>query len=83
MGIEPIAGTGADVTFQGAGIPSLGVAAGLAANGLPAGVCLEGPPGSDHRLLALGKALQDEIGTLLRPRRPVQWEQAAKPGVPR
>ena len=50
-----------------AGIPSLCVAAGLAPNGMPAGICLEGPAGSDRRLLAIGKALQDEIGFLPRP----------------
>ena len=50
-----------------AGIPSLCVAAGLAPNGLPVGVCLEGPVGTDRRLLAIGKALQDEIGFLPRP----------------
>ncbi len=49
------------------GIPSLSVAVGLAANGLPIGVCLEGPAGSDRRLLAIGKALQDEVGFLPRP----------------
>ena len=50
-----------------AGIPSLSVAVGLAANGLPVGVCLEGPAGTDRRLLAIGKALQDEVGLLPRP----------------
>ena len=50
-----------------AGIPSLSVAVGLAANGLPVGVCLEGPAGTDQRLLAIGKALQDEVGFLPRP----------------
>ncbi|MDE0512351.1 MAG: indoleacetamide hydrolase [Gammaproteobacteria bacterium] len=50
-----------------AGLPSLCVAAGLAPNGLPVGVCLEGPVGTDRRLLAIGKALQDEIGFLPRP----------------
>ena len=49
------------------GIPSLSVAVGLAANGLPVGVCLEAPAGTDQRLLAIGKALQDEIGFLPRP----------------
>ena len=49
------------------GIPSLSVAVGLAANGLPVGVCLEGPAGTDQRLLAIGKALQDEVGFLPRP----------------
>ena len=46
------------------GIPSLSVAVGLAANGMPVGVCLEGPAGSDRRLLAIGKALQDQVGFL-------------------
>ena len=50
-----------------AGIPSLSVAVGLAANGLPVGVCLEAPAGTDQRLLAIGKALQDEVGFLPRP----------------
>ena len=45
-----------------AGIPSLCLSVGLAANGLPVGVCLDGPAGSDRRLLALGKAIQDELG---------------------
>ena len=49
------------------GIPSLSVAVGLAANGMPVGVCLEGPVGTDRRLLAIGKALQDEIGFLPKP----------------
>ena len=49
------------------GMPSLSVAAGLAANGLPVGVCLEGPPGSDRRLLAIGKALQEQVGFLPKP----------------
>ena len=49
------------------GIPSLSVAVGLAANGLPVGVCLEGPAGSDRKILAIGKALQDEVGFLPRP----------------
>ena len=49
------------------GIPSLSVAVGLAANGLPVGVCMEGPAGTDQRLLAIGKALQDEVGFLPRP----------------
>ena len=50
-----------------AGIPSLCIAAGLAPDGLPAAICLDGPAGSDRRLLAIGKALQDEIGFLPRP----------------
>ena len=49
------------------GMPSLSVAVGLADNGLPVGVCLEGPAGSDRKILAIGKALQDEVGFLPRP----------------
>ena len=49
------------------GIPSLSVAVGLAADGLPVGVCLEGSAGSDRKILAIGKALQDEVGFLPRP----------------
>ncbi len=45
-----------------AGIPSLCVGAGLAGNGLPVGICLEGPAGSDRRLLVIGKAVQDVLG---------------------
>ena len=50
-----------------AGIPSLSVATGLAQNGLPVGICLDGPARSDRRLLAIGKAVQDEVGFLPRP----------------
>ena len=42
-------------------------AVGLADNGLPVGVCLEGPAGTDRKILAIGKALQDEVGFLPRP----------------
>ena len=52
-----------------AGIPSLCVPVGLAGNGLPVGACLDGPAGSDRRLLAIGKALQDELGLPGRPER--------------
>ena len=50
-----------------ANIPSLCIAAGLAENGLPVGICLEGPAGSDRRLLAIGQAVQDVIGFAARP----------------
>ena len=50
-----------------ANIPSLCIAAGLAENGLPVGICLEGPAGSDRRLLAIGQAVQDVIGFVSRP----------------
>ena len=34
---------------------------------LAVGVCLEGSAGSDRKILAIGKALQDEVGFLPRP----------------
>ena len=52
----------------GAGILERNKPAGLGTdNGLPVGVCLEGPAGSDRKILAIGKALQDEVGLLPRP----------------
>ena len=50
-----------------AAIPSLSVPAGLSANGLPVGICLEGPAGSDRKLLAIGRAVQELLGPLPRP----------------
>ena len=50
-----------------ANIPSLCIGAGLAENGLPVGICLEGPAGSDRRLLAIGQAVQDVLGFVSRP----------------
>ena len=47
-----------------AGIPSLSVAAGITGNGLPAGICIEGSAGTDNRVLAIGRLLQDSIGIL-------------------
>lgn len=41
-----------------AGIPGLSLPAGLTANGLPVGLELDGPAGSDRRLLAIGLALE-------------------------
>ncbi len=45
-----------------AGIPSLTVPAGLTADGLPVGLGFDGPPGSDARLLALGRAFEQLRG---------------------
>ncbi|MCY4338467.1 MAG: indoleacetamide hydrolase [Gammaproteobacteria bacterium] len=50
-----------------AAIPSLSVPAGLTTDGLPVGICLEGPAGSDRRLLAIGRAVQELLGPLPRP----------------
>jgi indoleacetamide hydrolase len=45
-----------------AGIPGLSVPAGLTAAGLPVGLELDGPLGSDARLLAIGLALETLLG---------------------
>lgn len=46
-----------------AGIPGLSVAAGLGpATGLPVGVELDGPAGSDRRLIAIGLAIEEVLG---------------------
>ena len=50
-----------------AGIPSLTIPAGLATSGLPVGVSLDGPAGSDCRLLALGAALQARLSPVPKP----------------
>jgi mandelamide amidase len=41
-----------------AGIPSLVIPAGLTEDGLPVGLNLDGPIGSDRRLLAIGRAFE-------------------------
>jgi len=46
-----------------AGIPGLTIPAGLgSSSGLPVGVSLDGPPGSDLRLLAIGLAIERVLG---------------------
>jgi mandelamide amidase len=53
-----------------AGIPGLQLPAGLgAASGLPVGLELDGPAGSDRRLLAVGLALEGVLGRLPAPAR--------------
>jgi Asp-tRNA(Asn)/Glu-tRNA(Gln) amidotransferase A subunit family amidase len=47
-----------------AGIPGLSLPAGLTKSGLPVGFELDGPVGSDLRLLALGMAIQTTLGVL-------------------
>ena len=50
-----------------AGIPSIQLPVGLGAlSGLPVGVELDGPAGSDRRLLAIGQALESIFGRLAR-----------------
>jgi mandelamide amidase len=41
-----------------AGIPAISLPAGTAANGLPIGMELDGPAGSDQRLLAIAAAIE-------------------------
>ena len=51
-----------------AGIPGLSLPAGLTKSALPVGLELDGPLGSDQRLLALGMAIETELGALPAPR---------------
>jgi mandelamide amidase len=47
-----------------AGNPGLSIPAGLTATGLPVGIEIDGPLGSDRRLLALGLAMEKVLGRL-------------------
>ena len=46
-----------------AGVPSLALPAGTAPGGLPVGISLDGPVGSDRRVLAIGMAVQSVLGS--------------------
>jgi Asp-tRNA(Asn)/Glu-tRNA(Gln) amidotransferase A subunit family amidase len=50
-----------------AGIPGLSLPAGLTTEGLPVGLELDGPLGSDRRLLAIGVAFEQVLGALPAP----------------
>jgi indoleacetamide hydrolase len=50
-----------------AGIPGLSLPAGLTATGLPVGLELDGPLGSDTRLLGIALAFESELGRLRPP----------------
>ena len=50
-----------------AGIPGLSLPAGLTNEGLPVGIELDGPAGSDRRLLAIGIAFETILGVLAAP----------------
>jgi indoleacetamide hydrolase len=53
-----------------AGIPGLTIPAGLGpSTGLPVGLSLDGPRGSDERLLALGLAIEELLGRTPPPKR--------------
>ena len=47
-----------------AGNPGLSIPAGLTSSGLPVGIEIDGPLGSDQRLLALGLAMEKVLGRL-------------------
>jgi indoleacetamide hydrolase len=50
-----------------AGIPGLSIPAGLTAAGLPVGLEIDGPIGSDDRLLGMGMAIEALLGPLTAP----------------
>jgi Asp-tRNA(Asn)/Glu-tRNA(Gln) amidotransferase A subunit family amidase len=51
-----------------AGIPGLSIPAGLGPSGLPVGIEIDGPRGSDARLLAIGLAIERVLGRTSPPR---------------
>src|SRR5215218_476454 len=51
-----------------AGIPGLSLFAGMTPGGLPVGLELDGPVGSDPKLLALGMSIEAILGTAPRPK---------------
>jgi mandelamide amidase len=50
-----------------AGIPGLSIPAGLTSGGLPVGLELDGPLGSDDKLLGIGMAVEALLGSLSAP----------------
>lgn len=50
-----------------AGIPGLSIPAGMTAGGLPVGLELDGPLGSDEKLLGIGMAVEALLGVLSAP----------------
>jgi mandelamide amidase len=50
-----------------AGIPGLSIPAGLTASGLPVGLELDGPVGSDRKLLGIGMAIEAVLGMVPAP----------------
>jgi indoleacetamide hydrolase len=52
---------------SGAGIPGVSLPAGLTRSGLPVGLGLDGPAGSDRKLLSIALAIEAEFGVLPAP----------------
>jgi Asp-tRNA(Asn)/Glu-tRNA(Gln) amidotransferase A subunit family amidase len=52
-----------------AGIPGLTLPMGVTSDGLPVGLALDGPAGSDRRLLGVGLALEPLLGATPAPPR--------------
>lgn len=50
-----------------AGIPALSIPAGMTGGGLPVGLEIDGPVGSDDRLIAIGMAIEAVLGPLPAP----------------
>jgi mandelamide amidase len=50
-----------------AGIPGLALPAGMSRSGLPVGIEIDGPLGTDRRLLSIGLAMESVLGTPPRP----------------
>jgi indoleacetamide hydrolase len=50
-----------------AGLPGLVLPAGLTSSGLPVAIELDGPPGSDRRLLEIGASIEELLGPLPQP----------------
>jgi indoleacetamide hydrolase len=50
-----------------AGIPGITVPAGLTSTGLPVGIALDGPLGSDRKLMGLGMSMESVLGSLPAP----------------
>ena len=50
-----------------AGIPSLSIPAGLTEDKLPVGISIDGPAGSDRKLLAIGIAIQEILPEIAGP----------------
>jgi mandelamide amidase len=51
-----------------AGLPGLSIPAGLGPSGLPVGIEIDGPAGSDERLLAIGMGIENVLGRTPPPR---------------